>query len=218
MINPYNLKNLPPWMWKLLKGMASGTPDTDLDKLSYVVLDTETTGFDYQKDRILCIGALRLNDRRIKVRDCLEIYIKQEHYNHTSTEVHGILSREERPCLQESEAMEIFLEYLGEDVIVAHHANFDMTMLNNALQRNGKAKITNFTLDTSTLYRKTIISSPVVPRKERYTLDELADKFDISKKDRHTALGDAYITAIAFLRILHSLKKKGITTLRQAIR
>jgi DNA polymerase-3 subunit epsilon len=218
MINPYNLKNLPPWMWKLLQGMAARTPDTDLDKLSYVVLDTETTGFDYQKDRILCIGALRLNDRRIKVRDCLEIYIKQEHYNHTSTEVHGILSREERPCLQEREAMEIFLEYLGEDVIVAHHANFDMTMLNNALQRNGMQKIENYTLDTSTLYRKTVISSPVVPRKERYTLDELADKFDISKKDRHTALGDAYITAIAFLRILHSLKKKGITTLRQAIR
>jgi DNA polymerase-3 subunit epsilon len=52
-------------------------------------------------------------------------------------------------------------------------------------------------------------------RKENYSLDELADKFDISKKDRHTAMGDAYITAIAFLKILNKLKEKKEITLKQ---
>ena len=44
--------------------------------------------------------------------------------------------------------------------------------------------------------------------KDHYALDDLADKFDISKKDRHTAMGDAYITAIAFLKIVKKLKEK----------
>lgn len=209
---------LSAWGRKLLTRLESRIPETELDKMRYVVLDTETTGFDFEKDRILCIGALRLQEQTIQVHNCLEIYIRQEHYNQTSTEIHGILSREERPCLEEKEAMQTFMEYLGGDVIIAHHANFDITMINNALQRHEMGRITNLVLDTSSLYRKSVISSAVVPRKDHYTLDELTDKFDISKKDRHTALGDAYITAIAFIRIRHALSRKGITTLRQAMR
>ncbi|WP_276391733.1 hypothetical protein [Eudoraea chungangensis] len=45
-----------------------------------------------------------------------------------------------------------------------------------------------------------------------YGLDEIADKLDISTKDRHTALGDAYITAIAFLKIISRLQEKGPIT------
>lgn len=57
--------------------------------------------------------------------------------------------------------------------------------------------------------------SNLLERKENYSLDELADKFDISKKDRHTAMGDAYITAIAFLKILNKLRERKEITLRQ---
>lgn len=176
---------------------------------SFVVLDTETTGFDYERDRILCIGALRLKNQQIAVANSFEVYVKQEHYNQESTKVHGILSKEVRPCLTEKEALEQFIQYIGRDVLVAHHAAFDLKMLNKALQRQGMPSISNTVLDTGVLYRKTIINSPVVQKKDRYTLDELADKFDISKKDRHTALGDAYITAIAFIQISNLLKKQG---------
>ena len=75
-------------------------------------------------------------------------------------------------------------------------------MINKALERNGLAILKNRTLDTATLYKKTLIKSYLLERKDHYTLDDLADKFDISKKDRHTAMGDAYITAIAFLKIV----------------
>jgi len=211
-----NLKKLPSRIWQGLARMLSRKPKYELSELHYVVLDTETTGFDYEKDRILCIGALRLQNESIAVQDCLEIYIRQEHYDRESTAIHGILSREERPCMDEKEALVDFMHYLGNGVIVAHHARFDLTMLNTALIRHRMPKIRNMVLDTSVLYRKMVIDSPVVHKKERYTLDELADKFDISKKDRHTALGDALITAFAFLRILHALRKKGITTLGQA--
>lgn len=213
-----SLRNISQQLCKHLNRLPGREPDWDLETLRYVVLDTETTGFDYGRDRILSLGALSLQYETIDVGDCLEIYFQQEFYNEATTEIHGILSREVRTCLPEKEGLEKFIQYLGDDVIVAHHARFDLTMINNALHRHGFPKLQNPHLDTSALYRKTVIDSPVVSKKERYTLDELADKFDISKKDRHTALGDALITAIAFLKILEALRKKGITTFRQARR
>ncbi len=218
MIDPYGLKRLPLWLWKLISNAVGREPSWDLNKLTYVVLDTETTGFDYGSDRILSIGALRLKEQSIQVGQSFEVFLTQAYYNQKTTEVHGILSREPRPCLSEPEALSQFLEYIGDDILVAHHAKFDITMINSALKRQGMPVLPNKVLDTSALFRKTLINSPVVPKKERYSLDELADKFDISKKDRHTALGDAYITALVFIRILHALKKKGITTWRQLIK
>lgn len=216
--------NLPMYLkerwrkpWQFVKGIFSSIPDVELGQLQYVVLDTETTGFDVKRDRILCIGALKLFRQQIQVKETLELYVKQEHYDSGSAEIHGILSKEARPCLPEEQALQEFISYLGEAVIVAHHAHFDMAMINAALERNGLTVINNRVIDTSTLYRKTLISSPLIIKKERYTLDELADKYDISKKDRHTALGDAYITAVAFLKIVQALKKKGITSLRRAL-
>ena len=88
-------------------------------------------------------------------------------------------------------------------------------MINRALERNGLPKLANKTLDTAVLYKKTLLVSHLLERKDNYSLDELADKFDISKKDRHTAMGDAYITAIAFLKILNKLRYKKELTLKQ---
>jgi DNA polymerase-3 subunit epsilon len=84
-------------------------------------------------------------------------------------------------------------------------------MINRALARHGMPPLKNKNIDTSNLYKKTLIKSNLITRKSQYSLDELADKYNISKKDRHTAIGDAYITAILFLKILTKLKdKKGI--------
>jgi DNA polymerase-3 subunit epsilon len=81
-------------------------------------------------------------------------------------------------------------------------------MINKALERNGLPKLKNKYLDTVVLYKKSLIRSPLIERKDHYSLDELADKFNISKKDRHTALGDAYITALLFLKISKKIKEK----------
>ena len=88
-------------------------------------------------------------------------------------------------------------------------------MINKALERNGLPILKNKSLDTAVLYKKTLLISNLLERKENYSLDELADKFEISKKDRHTAMGDAYITAIAFLKILNKLRHKKNVTLKQ---
>ncbi|WP_121342522.1 PolC-type DNA polymerase III [Flavobacterium sp. 120] len=187
----------------------------DIDAVRFVVLDTETTGFDYTTDRILCIGAIVLQNNTIPINGSFEVYIQQEHYNQATAKIHGILKEFviDRPT--ELEALQQFLDFLGDSIIIAHHTIFDITMINKALERNGLPELKNKTLDTAVLYKKTLLVSNLLERKENYSLDELADKFDISKKDRHTAMGDAYITAIAFLKILNKLRERKEITLRQ---
>jgi DNA polymerase III subunit epsilon len=173
----------------------------------FVVLDTETTGFDYINDRILCIGAVVLQNGSINIQDGFEHYIDQEHFDKTSVQIHGIIRSDVLDHKSELQVLQLFLDYIGDSIIIAHHTLFDMTMINNALERNGLEKIKNKTLDTAVLYKKTLIKSNLLQHKDHYTLDDLADKFDISKKDRHTAMGDAYITAIAFLKIIKKLRE-----------
>jgi len=186
-----------------------------IEETRFVVLDTETTGFDYENDRILCIGALALQNGIISIQDSLEIYIEQDHYDKSTAQIHGILKAFVINRPSESEGLGKFLAFLGDSIIIAHHTVFDITMINKALERNGFPLLSNLTLDTASLYKRTLIKSHLFERKDHYTLDDLADKFDISKKDRHTALGDAYITAIAFLKIVKKLKEKKVINLNQ---
>ena len=108
-----------------------------IDSTRFVVLDTETTGFDYTNDRILCIGALVLQNGVIPINESLEIFIQQEHYDQASAKIHGILKEcvIERPT--ELQALQEFLTFLGDSIIIAHHTVFDITMINKALERNG---------------------------------------------------------------------------------
>ena len=184
-----------------------------IEETRFVVLDTETTGFDYENDRILCIGALVLQNGLISIQNSFEVYIEQEHYDKSTAQIHGILKAFVIKRPSELEALQQFLDFLGDSIIIAHHAVFDVTMINKALERNGLPQLVNHRLDTAILYKKTLIKSHLFERKDHYSLDDLADKFDISKKDRHTALGDAYITAIAFLKIVKKLKEKKETNL-----
>jgi len=192
----------------ILKEPIEESLNIPVESARFVVLDTETTGFDYNTDRILCIGALVLQNGTINLQDSFEHYIDQEHFDKSSVEIHGIIRRDVLNHKSEIEVLQLFLDYLGDSIIIAHHTRFDVTMINTALERNGLDKLKNKTLDTAVLYKRTLIKSNLLQYKDHYTLDDLADKFDISKKDRHTAIGDAYITAIAFLKIIRKLKEK----------
>ena len=143
----------------------------DIDSTRFVVLDTETTGFDYENDRILCIGAVVLQNYRIPIQESLEVYIQQEHYNKATAQIHGILRASVLNRPNELEGLQQFLDFLGDSIIVAHHTFFDVSMINKALERNGLPKLKNKTLDTAFLYKKTLLYSPLLVRKESYTLD-----------------------------------------------
>jgi len=184
----------------------------------FVVLDTETTGFDFEVDRIISIGAICVQKLEITIASSFEIYIKQERFNAATVEFHGIIKNEKIETLTEVEALERFLEYIGNAVLVAHHANFDVTMINMALKRNGLPKLKNKVLDTVYLYRATRIKSNLLDKKKMYSLDEIAENYDIDVSDRHTAAGDALITAIIFLKTLSKLGKGKALTVRELMK
>ena len=210
-------KNLPEF-WKSYENLFKETQSKNFDDLVFVVLDTETTGFSFEEDRILSIGAVKIKKEIISVQDVFDIYLEQEKFNKETVHVHGLLKNGHRDCISEISAMQKFLEYVGNAIIVAHHAGFDMGMLNTALERHGLPKLKNTVLDTGVIYKKTLIKSYLVQPKSNYSLDELAEKFSISRKDRHTALGDAYITAVAFLKIISRLKEKKNFSLKSLLR
>ena len=91
-------------------------------------------------------------------------------------------------------------------------------MMNQILVRNQLPEIKNKTLDTEHLYRtsKHTVYQNTLP-KERYTLDQLCDELNVSKSDRHTASGDALITAILFLKIIARLDKNNDLTVKDLL-
>lgn len=204
------LKRSEPDPWSSLPWEAPG--------VVFAVLDTETTGLNPARDRVLCIGALRIEEGRIRVRESLEIFIRQERFDHRSVPIHGIRKVETREQVPEKEALEHLLTYTKGAILVGHHIRFDLAILGTALSRHGLPGLDNPWLDTGVLYGKTLLKSPLVPKKESYTLDDLAHRYDLSLKDRHTALGDAYITALAFLHMLSQLKARKKYTVRQLLR
>lgn len=208
-----NTSKLPDFWKRYAKSFENKIPE-HIDEISFVVLDTETTGFDYSKDRILCIGTLKLQNQQIEIKNGFEVYVKQEIYSHESAKIHGILKNDPEALLSELEVLEQFLNYIENSILIAHHAIFDITMINNALARHHLPALKNRFLDTSNLFKKTLIQSNLLHKKANYSLDEIADKYAISKKDRHTAMGDAYITALIFLKIVSKLREKKEVTLK----
>ena len=89
--SPTNL----PQFWVDYVALFSKDQNTD-SQSKFIVIDTETTGFDYEKDRILCIGAVLLEKSQIAVKDSFEVYLTQDHYNSDSTPIHGILKEEKK--------------------------------------------------------------------------------------------------------------------------
>lgn len=204
-----------PKYWMDYEAKFTTNETLERHQTRFVVLDTETTGFDYHKDRVLCIGAVVINDDEINIAETFELYIKQEHFNEKTVEIHGIIKNERIKTVTEEEALIRFLEYIGNAVLVAHHAHFDLTMINMMLNRLSLPRLKNKVLDTVNLYRATRIKSNFIQQDKNYTLDEIAENYVLDVSDRHTAAGDALITALIFLKTTTLLSSKKKLTLKK---
>lgn len=219
MFNFFKNKNQDhPEVWKLYEAKFQEELPALVSQTQFVVFDTETTGFDYKNDRILSIGAVKLKSNALDVSQTFEHYLQQEKFNPEAVKIHGILRNEKTESLTEEEALKAFLRYIGHAVLVAHHANFDVRMVNAGLKRMGLPKLKNEVLDTGYLYKKTLLNSNLIDREKNYSLDEIAEAYIIDVKDRHTAIGDAFITAIAFLKILGKLDRNREMKLKELLK
>ncbi|MDG1729728.1 MAG: 3'-5' exonuclease [Algibacter sp.] len=197
-------KKTYPEFWTRYLNHFKSTTNKDFDNQRFLVFDTETTGLDIKTDRILSIGVIAVQGQIIKVSDSFECYVKQNIFNSETIKIHGLLKGGNITKAEESEAIKAFLEYIGNAVLVAHHAAFDIAMINAALKRMNLPKLKNKVVDTGELYKKT----KYVKDHKHYSLDALSNIFNIPQHDRHTASGDAYITALLFQKLSSLLQKK----------
>jgi DNA polymerase-3 subunit epsilon len=163
-----------------------------------VVLDCETTGLNPKEDRILSIGAIGLWDKTIWIEDQFSSFLKQDFKKEASIAIHGITINPSMQLKDEDKAIKELLLYLGNAKIVGHHIAFDIKMINLALERMQLPKLKNRIEDTAHLYTK----YKGVEYHPPMTLDELCQSFQIILKDRHTALGDAFLTAQVYQRLV----------------
>ncbi|MCF8272760.1 MAG: 3'-5' exonuclease [Flavobacteriaceae bacterium] len=201
-----------PDFWNDYSNHFKKKQDTNIETIRFVVFDTETTGLNIKEDRILSIGTVAISDLTIKVSDSFECYLSQDIFKNDSVKIHGILKEGNHIKIEEKEAIMLFLNHIKNAVLVAHHTAFDMAMINASLKRMGLPKLKNRTLDLGYLYKKTDLDRST---KNHFSLDDLAKLFHIPQHDRHTASGDAYITALLFLKILSQLKLKKKLTLHE---
>lgn len=186
-------------------------PLRELAEANVVVLDAETTGLDLKKDRLISLGALQVRGNTIKVEGHFEAYLPTpaDYQGRDAISIHGILPNSHRYTYdREDELLARLLTFLGpERIIVGHHIGFDLEMINQALARQGAGPLRNKLVDTARLAERLQPAGYWTPP-DQFSLDNLARRYRIPLSDRHTALGDAYITAVLWLKLTARLAEK----------
>jgi DNA polymerase-3 subunit epsilon len=162
----------------------------------FVVLSTETTGMNPDKDVILSIGAFGVIDDSIHIGDSFEAVLLQYkffHYNGLSNE---FIVESKMKKMGELDAMKSFIDFIGHSVLVGHHVDFDVEMINATLDRLDCGRLKNEALDIDVMYRKLHDIND-----RQFSLDELCDVYKIPKNDRNSSSEDAYKIGLLFLKL-----------------
>ena len=182
-----------------------------LSELAYTVFDTETTGLNpSQGDEIIQIGAARIVNNKLLKHECFEQLVDPRRpIPAASIPIHGIQPEMVVGQPTIDQVLPAFHAFAQDTVLVAHNAAFDMRFLQLKEGQTG-AVFDHPVLDTL------LLSAVVHPNQDSHRLEAIAERFNITIVGRHTAMGDAMVTAEVFLRLIPLLAEKGIHTLGQA--
>lgn len=159
-----------------------------------IVLDTETTGLDYTRERIIEFAAVRLENGKIKDEYQTLINPKQ-HIRKSSLAVHGITQDMVEDAPSEEEVLPKILEFIGDYPIVAHNAIFDYSFLNEAKKRVFGEDLKNPRIDTQIMFRE------IAPDIESHGLEALTKRFNVELNNHHRAMADTMGLALAYPKL-----------------
>ncbi len=191
---------------------AADLRDVPLAELAFTVFDTETTGLDAAGgDEIVQIAAVRcLNGRVVDGEEFDALVHPGRRIPAASTAVHGITEAMVAGAPPLADVVPRFARFADGSVLVGHNVAFDLQFLRLAEGRTGVA-LRQPVLDTL------MLDAAVHPDHPEHTLEAMAARLGVEVTDRHTALGDARVTAQVFLGLVRLLADHGITTLGEAV-
>ena len=186
--------------------------DRHLSSLNYVVFDTETTGLrPSEGDEILAIVAVRIVNGRILSGEKFECLVKPQRPIPESSvpflDITEDMVREEPPV---QVVLPQFKSFVHDAILVAHNGTFDMNFFQLMEDKSG-VKFENPILDTLLL--------SIIAEDDRtdHTLESIGRWLGVDVLGSHATMGDCFVTAQIFLRLLELLEAQGITTLGEVI-
>jgi len=187
-----------------LTKIAENEKGQDLEG-TYVVFDIETTGFSAVTDRIIEIGAVKVEDG--KITDKFSTFVNPKRpIPFRITELTGITDEMVIGSPDIETILPQFIEFIGDAVLVAHNASFDVGFIEQNCKRQ-KIEADFTYVDTVALARV------LLPALNRFKLDTVAKALNISLENHHRAVDDAGCTAEIFVKFVQMLKERELTTL-----
>lgn len=185
--------------------------DQPLERLTYTVFDTETTGLNpAQGDEIIQVGALRILSGKILRGERFDQLVDPgREIPEASIPYHGIRPEMVQGQPRIGQVLPAFHAYAADTVLVGHNVAFDMRFLQMKEAATG-LRFDQPVLDTL------LLASIAQPHEPSHSLEAIAARLGVGIAQRHNALGDALVTAELFLRLLPLLRDRGIVTLGQA--
>ena len=169
-----------------------------------IVFDIETTGLSNRNCKIIEIGAVKIKCGHII--DTIDFFVDPEQeISEEITALTSITNDMVKGQIKEKEAIERFLEFAGDRLLIAHNANFDVGFIRIAADRHG-IPFNNTYLDTVGLSRY------VNPELKKHKLDMIAEHYNLGDFHHHRASDDAEVLARIFFVMMDRLKSEGIYT------
>ena len=195
------LHDVPPAAEQLHLGMK-------LEDLPAVIVDTETTGLDAWSDRIVSLGAVCAHGTRMFRSRMIDSLVQPGiPIPALSTTFHGITDEMVAGADPFPEVWADFERMARNRVIVGHNIPFDLTIMRQECERHGRPWEQPVFIDTLRL------ASLLNPTLKDFELETLASIYQVDLHGRHTALGDAMVTAELFFRMVPRLQQQGFSTL-----
>lgn len=194
-------------------------PQADAVPRRWVVLDTETSGLDTARGRLISIGAVALEDEAIVVAPAFEVVLRQARPSaRENIALHGIGAGAQAHGEDPAGSLLGFLEFARKDPLVAWHAGFDAAFLRRALKTHLGLRLEGEWLDLALLVPRTL-AGPIGGRRPRpgTELDDWLARFGIDPGERHNALADTYASAQLFQVALRRAGCDGQRRLRDVL-